>query len=435
MKKILFIIFLFSFSGINAQVTSNPKIRKKSTTDVFINKVEITKEQTIFSMQFNAKTAKEMLKEYLDNNPDEKEQLQRMNPMMRNMILQQYLGQVQGNSISFQPSSYVSIGDGKKYKFLKAENIPTAPNRQDAEPGKKYFFKVYFEKIPKGYETIDLVENKTDREKSFTYWNFFGIKIINPDGKNAPKTIAPEVEEEENDVPLVTEFKLFGKVLDAETNKPIAAKIICLNRKTQQLIDSVQTSKSGYYEFLINDEEYLYKISSEGYENIEETFEAGAFFYKGSFNKDVFLEPKKETKIEAPKEEVKVEPKAEEPKVEIGEKVSESSFKLDKVYFNLGESTVLPESYEQLDNLVNYLKDNSELKIQIEGHTDNQGDAKENKKLSLERAFSVREYLVRKGIDGKRIKFIGLGDKMPISSNDTEENRKLNRRVEYKILK
>jgi outer membrane protein OmpA-like peptidoglycan-associated protein len=104
------------------------------------------------------------------------------------------------------------------------------------------------------------------------------------------------------------------------------------------------------------------------------------------------------------------------------------------VYFQIGESNVLPESFEQLDNLVTYLKENFNLKIQIEGHTDNQGDSKANKKLSLERAYNVREYLVSKGIAGKRIKFVGLGDVQPISANDTEESRKLNRRVEYKII-
>jgi OmpA-OmpF porin, OOP family len=432
MKQILFIIFLLASLGVDAQVTSNPKIKKKSTKDVFINKIEITEDRTIFSMQFVAKTAKEILEEYLKDNPKEKEQLQNMNPMMRNMILQQFMQQENASTISFQPSSYVKTSDGKKYKFIKAVDIPTAPNRKDVEPGKKYFFKVYFEKIPKGFENIDLIEHNSDREDSFTYWNFFGISINNPDENSKPKMLAttPEVDEiqgSENQY-----FKLFGKVVDAVSNKPISAKIICSDAVSKQVIDSVQTSKSGSYEFMITAKEVLYKITSQGYDGMEESFDVGAFLRKGSFQKDLYLEPVTVLKAEPVQESKKVE-SAEQP-VGVAVDAEKSTFKLDKVYFELGEANVLPDSYEQLDKLAAHLKENPSLKIQIEGHTDNQGDAKANRKLSLDRAYNVREYLVKKGIDGKRIKFVGLGDTQPISSNENEENRKLNRRVEYKIL-
>ncbi|HLO45505.1 MAG TPA: OmpA family protein [Leadbetterella sp.] len=433
MKQVLFIIFLLASLGVDAQVTSNPKIKKKSTKDVYINKVEITEDRTIFSMQFVAKTAKEILEEYLKENPKEKEQLQNMNPMMRNMILQQFLQQENASTISFQPTSYLKTSDGKKYKFIKATDIPTAPNRKDVEPGKKYFFKVYFEKIPKGFENIDLIEHDSDRADNFTYWNFFGININNPDTNSKPKALAAapkeEVENEESE-----DFKLFGKVIDAVSNKPISAKILCYDAKTLQIIDSVQTSKSGSYEFMITAKEVLYKISSVGYDGMEESFDVGAFLKKGSYQKDLFLEPVAPAK-QLP--EVQPKPEIKEETIEsIGIPVNpeKSTFKLDKVYFEIGESKVLPESFEQLDNLVAYLKDNATLKIQIEGHTDNQGDPKANKKLSLERAYNVREYLVSKGISGNRIKFVGLGDTQPVSANDTEENRKLNRRVEYKII-
>lgn len=431
MKQVLFIIFLLVNLGVDAQVTSNPKIKKKSTKDVFINKVEITEDRTVFSMQFVAKTAKETLEDYLKDNPKEKERLQNMNPMMRNMILQQFLQQENNSTISFQPTSYLRTSDGKKYKFIKATDIPTAPNRKDAEPGKKYFFKVYFEKIPKGFEIIDLIEHDSDRADNFTYWNFFGINVNNPDANAKPKALAVAPKEEEEDA---KDFKLFGKVIDAVTNKPISAKIICYEAKTLQIIDSVQTSKSGSYEFMIAAKEVLCKISSAGYDAMEESFDVGAFLKKGNFQKDLFLEP-----VSQPQQKPVVQPKAdvkEEPKESIGVPVNpeKSVFKLDKVYFKIGESNVLSESFEQLDNLANYLKQNASLKIQIEGHTDNQGDSKANKKLSLERAFNVREYLLSKGIAGNRIKFVGLGDTQPISANDTEENRKLNRRVEYKII-
>ncbi|MCP9766925.1 OmpA family protein [Lacihabitans sp. LS3-19] len=433
MKQVLIILFFLVNLGVNAQVTSNPKIKKKSTKDVFINKIEITDDQTVFSMQFVAKTPKETIKEYLEGNPEDKEQLQNMDPFMRNLYLQQMMQQIGNSTISFQPNSYLRTSDGKKYKFLKATDIPVAPNRKDVEGGKKYFFKVYFEKLPKGYEFIDLIEHDSDKEDSFTFWNFFGISINNPDGKSKTLAAKPKIEEEV----LSEDFRLYGKVIDAITNKPIAAKIICLNLKNNEVIDSVRTSKSGSYEFLVNNNEVLYKISSEGYENMEESFNVGAFLSKGSFEKDIYVEPISNEKVveEETAEEKIPEPLEESSKIGVLVDKESDSFKLDKVYFDLGDSRVLPESFEQLDKLVEYLSENEEYKIQIEGHTDNQGDSKANKKLSLERAYNVREYLVGKGIDGKRIKFVGMGDMHPVASNDDEESRKLNRRVEYKLIK
>ena len=80
------------------------------------------------------------------------------------------------------------------------------------------------------------------------------------------------------------------------------------------------------------------------------------------------------------------------------------------------------------------LKDDIKLTIIVEGHTDNVGDPIQNKRLSLERAYNIREYLISKGIAGFRIQFKGYGDIKPIADNNTEEGRKKNRRVEFVIL-
>eukprot|EP01041_Mallomonas_annulata_P039068 gene39068-62691_t len=80
------------------------------------------------------------------------------------------------------------------------------------------------------------------------------------------------------------------------------------------------------------------------------------------------------------------------------------------------------------------LKDDSKMSIMVEGHTDNVGEPTQNKRLSLERAYNVREYLISKGIAGYRIQFKGYGDMKPIADNNTEEGRKMNRRVEFVIL-
>jgi outer membrane protein OmpA-like peptidoglycan-associated protein len=436
MKKILLLIFTIAFFGVNAQVTINPKIKKKSTNDVIITRVEIKDQQTIVSLQFTAKTKQEALKELLQERPDLKEELQQMEPFSRQLALSQLMRQIGNATISFQTGSFLKTTDGKKFKFLKVTGVPASPDRIDAEPGKKYPFKVYFEKLPPGYQQIDLIEFKSDKVDQMTYWNFIGISINNPPLNNQkepevkPEESEEEPEEVEKTADYFTEFKLFGKVIDSETNKTIPAKIICKNTLTNEVIDSVITSKSGYYEFILEDKPYEFSIASDGFEGINEEFKPGVFMKKGKFERDIFLEKKrKQTEVEPIEKPVEVEEKP------IGEKTNVSStFKLDKVYFNLGDSKVLPESYEQLDALAKHLIDNPELKIQVEGHTDNQGDKDENWKLSIDRAFNVREYLVSKGVAGNRIKFRGFGDTKPVSSNNLEENRKLNRRVEYKIL-
>ena len=84
-----------------------------------------------------------------------------------------------------------------------------------------------------------------------------------------------------------------------------------------------------------------------------------------------------------------------------------------------------------MDIIAKYLKENSDIRIEIFGHTDNSGEEKANKKLSIGRAKSVSEYLTTKGIDKKRITYNGYGSLKPIATNDTEEGKQQNRRVEF----
>jgi OOP family OmpA-OmpF porin len=73
--------------------------------------------------------------------------------------------------------------------------------------------------------------------------------------------------------------------------------------------------------------------------------------------------------------------------------------------------------------------------VQVEGHTDSTGSAKINKKLSRERAESVRAYLVKKGVEDKRLVALGFGPERPIADNATPEGQEANRRVEFNIVK
>ena len=110
------------------------------------------------------------------------------------------------------------------------------------------------------------------------------------------------------------------------------------------------------------------------------------------------------------------------------------TFVLDNVEFEFGKSDLRPESYKTLDELVDYLQRKSTEKIEIGGHTDNIGTEARNQKLSENRAQSVVNYLIAKGIDKDRLTYKGYGSKEPIEENDTDVGRQKNRRTEVKIL-
>lgn len=114
--------------------------------------------------------------------------------------------------------------------------------------------------------------------------------------------------------------------------------------------------------------------------------------------------------------------------------VTGTKINLEKIYFDQSSYVLKPESYTQLDELTEVLKQNPNLKIEISGHTDRIGDARLNLALSENRAKVVYSYLTEKGIDAKRLKYRGYGQTRPLTTNLKEEERKKNRRVEVVVL-
>ncbi len=108
---------------------------------------------------------------------------------------------------------------------------------------------------------------------------------------------------------------------------------------------------------------------------------------------------------------------------------------LENVLFESDKTILLKESDVALDRLVELLQKNKNMTIEIRGHTDNTGDEKTNQKLSEARAKKIVDYLVSKKVEKERLSYKGLGSTQPIASNDTEEGKKKNRRVEFVILK
>jgi outer membrane protein OmpA-like peptidoglycan-associated protein len=105
-------------------------------------------------------------------------------------------------------------------------------------------------------------------------------------------------------------------------------------------------------------------------------------------------------------------------------------FVLDGVQFDTAKATIRSDSYARLNRVAEYLTHKPQTRIEISGHTDNKGNPKTNKALSLQRAQACRDYLIAKGIDGSRIQAVGYGDERPIAPNDSEDGRQKNRRIE-----
>jgi outer membrane protein OmpA-like peptidoglycan-associated protein len=115
--------------------------------------------------------------------------------------------------------------------------------------------------------------------------------------------------------------------------------------------------------------------------------------------------------------------------IETGQKIQ-----LNNVFFYQSTAKLIETSYPELDRMIEELKKNPAVNIELDGHTDNQGDQALNLALSQSRVETVKAYFVEKGIDSKRITTKAFGGSKPVAPNDTEENRKKNRRVEIVII-
>lgn len=376
------LILLFTwFLGLSlaslGQITDFPKVTKSTSRETRIERIELTAEATILTMVFRTD-------ERGSNLPD-------MPPMFQDPRLRPGVT----SSISIQPTSYLQTSSGKKLGFKKAVGIPKAPDRRSVKPGETVKFTLYFERIPPGFERIDFVESAADPKDGFSYWNFYGIQILNPADANRP-----------------VYFSFRGKVINQNTDEPIRASVWCLDSEGR-VLDSLLTSRSGTFEFEAPAGPILLRAQAPDFESTELRYTLRD--QTGDRPITLWLSPNTPETIKSIANESK-------------------RFTLDQVYFPTGRADLLSSSYPQLDSLARYLTDNPSLKIRIEGHTDRVGDKTLNQKLSLDRAFRVREYLIKKGVPGERLSFVGYGDTRPKVSGDSEEERQQNRRVEFVIL-
>ena len=108
-----------------------------------------------------------------------------------------------------------------------------------------------------------------------------------------------------------------------------------------------------------------------------------------------------------------------------------TSIRTGPILFNSGSPQIRAISFGELDKLVLMLRQESEMRVSVVGHTDNLGSEAVNRQVSAERASAVVKYLVEKGIDPSRLESKGMGSAAPIASNDTQLGRQADRRIEF----
>ncbi|MCP9757254.1 OmpA family protein [Lacihabitans sp. CCS-44] len=220
------------------------------------------------------------------------------------------------------------------------------------------------------------------------------------------------------------EFRFYDK----KTNKPIPRLDYTVVEATNKAeVQKFMNGKNLVY--MSPKKSYVFTMNNASYEPIVQKINALEWIKERDFEKNIFLVQKK-AEVAA----VESKPAAVINTKTFGEISKGKKITLENIYFDQSSPVLRTESFVQLDELVTVLKDNPELKIEVRGHTDNVGDLFENVKLSKGRCESVMDYLIKKGIASNRLSVTGRGPMEPIAPNDSEANKKKNRRVEFLVL-
>lgn len=198
-----------------------------------------------------------------------------------------------------------------------------------------------------------------------------------------------------------------GKVFDKKSTKGLPSGIELTDLSTRDVLSKVQTDETGNYLITLPvGKDYAFTVKRKGYLFFSENFPLSKVDPDSTYAIDIPLQP-----LEA-----------------------NATIVLNNIFFDTKMYDIKPESTTELDNLVQLLKDNPTLKIQISGHTDNVGKAEDNLVLSENRAKAVVNYLTSKGINAARLTFKGFGAAQPVETNATEEGRARNRRTELQVI-
>lgn len=308
-------------------------------------------------------------------------------------------------------SSNGHSGEGSKDIFISTRLDDTwkkwsTPLNMGTEINSKGLETSYFQALDEEYAYFVSTQN------SEGYGDIFQVKLkddqhIAKGDSVAMPMVALETEKEADnavsiieEVPVNQALWLKALVVDSITQAPIEA--IALVSNGQGLTLEIQADSTGFLTVELSSIfNYQLKIHAPGY------FQKDLKWTNSASTATILLKP-----------------------IEVG-----ATIRLKHLLFEQGKSTILESSHEELNRLVELMRENPEMEIALEGHTDNQGSFKVNMRLSQERVDKVKEYLVDKGIKSSRVSGKGYGSTQPIANNQNPETRKLNRRVEMKIVK
>ncbi len=210
-----------------------------------------------------------------------------------------------------------------------------------------------------------------------------------------------------NDIRPIKTLWVKGRVMDSQTKKGLPTSVELTDISNRQVISRVQTDETGNYLITLPvGRDYAFNVNRRGYLFYSENFSLSQKDPDSTYHIDIYLQPI----------------------------LANASMVLKNVFFETNSTALSDNSLVELDKLVQLLKDNPSLQIQINGHTDNVGKPADNLKLSNGRAQAVVNYLIKNGIDAKRLRFEGFGATVPVADNNTEEGRARNRRTELKVI-
>jgi len=200
-----------------------------------------------------------------------------------------------------------------------------------------------------------------------------------------------------------------GKVVNAETGEPINARIVYESLPYGNRIGVINNT---FYSFPLYDREhYSITVEAPGFSPAKYMLDPAAANGENKVIRNIELSSGTKAKPTAGK-----------------------VMRLNNLIFEVAKAKIDPESYSELDILVNLMQENPNMIIQLEGHTDYLGEARANMKLSQQRVEAVKNYLSDKGIVKTRIRTKAYGGTQPLSRDNTPEAHRLNRRVEVRVL-
>lgn len=206
--------------------------------------------------------------------------------------------------------------------------------------------------------------------------------------------------------PIKTLF-VRGKVYDATTQKGLPSSVELIDNATNKTIMKITADEMGkYFIPLPTGKDYTFVVNRKGYLFYSNLYELSKEKSDSTYTKDIALQP-----------------------IQLN-----ASMTFNNVQFDKNAFTLLPISLIELDKLVQKLNENINIKLQINGHTDNTGKYEDNIKLSTNRANAVVNCLISKGINATRLSFKGFGSSQSIADNNNEEGKAANRRTELIVV-